>query len=254
VALTLLTVAAGACTESSRYEPTTTQVDGKTVFVIYPPPPCPANADCVPDIVIDKQFYGLDSTTPKPQYRTGPLFAVGPNREARVIPALTGDGYRVLALRTGSDWNLVFSPHTPAGDAFQRHVCEVLQDLPRDSYCVTKLGFATTQPFDPAVVTAPPGNGNGPAGTCDGTEATPPCGPGVVPGRYYPYTLAEGCDGRAFFDGSTWQLSLRPTQKQPPVRGWIIETQPKSARWTGTTGTDGLVPVPAGPPISCPTL
>lgn len=252
-ALALGVLAAGvvACSGSSRYEPTTTKVDGKTVFVIYPPPPCPRNASCTVDVVINKEFYGLDNATPKPQFRRGPLFAVGSNQEAHVISNLSGDSYRVLALRTGSSWNLAFSRKTPSGDSFERQICAVVEELPRDSYCVTKLGFATTEPFDPAKVAAPPGDGHGAAGTCDGTETAPPCGPGAVIGKYYPYTWAPDCSERAFFDGRTWQGTLRPTQRQPPNPGWIVLTGPNTARWTGANGTDGLSPA-TGPAPACP--
>ena len=128
---------------------------------------------------------------------------------------------------------------------------DVLESLPRESYCVTKLGFATTDPFDPAKVAAPPGSGKGPAGTCDGRETAPPCGPGVVVGTYYPYTWAQDCGARAYFDGHMWEGTLRPTQQQPPSRGWMILTAPTAARWTGSNGTDGLTPA-AGPATACP--
>src|SRR6266498_2932754 len=45
------------------------------------------------------------------------------------------------------------------------------------------------------------GNGAGPEGVCLGTETAPPCGPGAVPGRYYPCTLPLRCDGLVVFDG-----------------------------------------------------
>jgi hypothetical protein len=240
-----------ACSGPSRYEPTTTKVNGQTVFVIYPPP-CPKNADCATGVVIDKQLYGLGSEdTPRVQYRTGALYALGPNQEARAINSLTTATYRVLALRTGSSWTLAFSPGQPSSDAFQRQICQVLQSLPRDSYCVTRLGFATTDPFDPTKVAAPPGSGKGPAGTCDGRETAPPCGPGVVVGKYYPYTWPQDCGERAYFDGRVWQGTLRPTQQQPPSRGWMILTARSAASWTGSNGTDGLTPA-TGPAPACP--
>ena len=243
-------LAVGACSGSSRYEPTTTKVNGQTVFVIYPPPPCPKNATCVSGIIIDKQLYGLSLTIPKAPYRTGPLFAVGNNQEAHDIAGLSADGHHVLALRTGSEWGLALSPGQPRTDAFERQICAVMQDLPRDSYCVTKLGFTTTQPFDPSQVPAPPGNGHGPAGTCNGTETSPPCGSGVVIGKYYPYTWAPDCSERAFLDGKVWQGTLRAPQQQPPTKGWIILTQTNVARWTSPNGTDGLTPA-SGPPPAC---
>jgi hypothetical protein len=241
-----------ACSAPSRDEPTTTKVGSQTVFVIYPPPPCPKNADCAPGVIIDKQLYGLGwADSPKAQYRTGPLFAVGSNQEARVIASLTTATYRVVALRTGSNWGLAFSPAQPTGDSFQRQICQVLENLPRDSYCVTKLGFVATEPFDPAQVAPPAGKGHGRAGTCDGTETAPPCGPGVVIGKYYPYTWAPDCNERAYFDGRMWHGTLRATQEQPPNRGWMVLTDPNTARWTGTNGTDGLTPA-TGPASACP--
>ena len=250
--LALLVGSVVACSGPSRYEPTTTKVGGGTVFVIYPSPPCPKNADCAAGVVIDKQLYGLGAEdSPKAQYRTGPLFAVGSNQEAHLIASLTTSTYRVLALRTGSQWGLAFSPGRPTGESFQRQICQVLENLPRNSYCVTKLGFATTEPFDPSKVAAPPGNGHGPAGTCDGTETAPLCGAGAVVGKYYPYTWAPDCSERAFLNGRLWQGTLRPTQQQPPYRGWMTLTGPDTARWTGTNGTDGLTPA-TGPAPACP--
>lgn len=134
----------GACSGSTRYQPMATKVDGQTVFVIYSPPPCPKNASCAGGVIIDKQFYGLSVAVPKASYRLGPLFAVGRDQDAYLIPSVSTSAYRVLAVRTGSDWNLAFSAAVPRTDAFQRQICELTQDIPRDSYCVTHLGLTPT--------------------------------------------------------------------------------------------------------------
>jgi hypothetical protein len=247
-----LLAAAGCSHSSPSYEPTTTGVNGHTVFIIYSTP-CPKNASCPVQVVIDKQPYQYPDGAPKAAYRSRALFAVGPDEEAHLIPSLSTTAYRVLALRIGTTWALAYSAGIPNTPAVQRKICNLQEELPRDSYCVTHLGFATTEPFDPSRVPAPSGNGPGPAGTCNGTETAPPCGPGVVPGKYYPYTWAAGCSQRAFFDGRTWQGTLRPTQQQPPIKGWIILTEPNEARWTAPNGTDSLTPV-AGPPPTCPEI
>lgn len=138
-------LAAVGCSGSNRYEPTTTKVDGERVFVIYSPPPCPKTASCAAGVIIDKQFYGLSVAIPKVSERTGALFAVGRDEEAHLIPSVSTGTYRALALRRGSDWYIAFSPGFPSSDAVQRQICEVIQDIPAGSYCVTHLGFTPSQ-------------------------------------------------------------------------------------------------------------
>jgi hypothetical protein len=66
-----------------------------------------------------------------------------------------------------------------------------------------------------------PGNGLGPSGECTGHETAPPCGPGMVPNRYYPYTLPGRCDGRLILNGSRWRSGLPPPMPVPDLYVWV---------------------------------
>ena len=63
-----------------------------------------------------------------------------------------------------------------------------------------------------------PGNGLGPSGECTGRETVPPCGAGMIPGRYYAYTLPGTCDGRLILDGGHWRSELPPSMRSPLLR------------------------------------
>jgi hypothetical protein len=65
------------------------------------------------------------------------------------------------------------------------------------------------------------GNGLGPSGECTGRETAPPCGAGMVPGRYYAYTLPGRCDGRLVLDGGHWISSLPPPTPVPDIDVWV---------------------------------
>lgn len=145
VALLVAGSIVAGCSSQSRYEPTTTKVAGQTVYLIYPPPPCPKNASCAASVIINKQIYGLSVAIPKPAYRNGPLFAVAANTQARLIPGLSTASWRVLALGSGSTWSLAFSRGVPTTDAVQRQICELAQNIKKDSYCVAHLGFSPTE-------------------------------------------------------------------------------------------------------------
>ena len=126
--------------------PVTTVVGGRTVFVIHPAPPCPSNASCAPEVVINKHLWNFSDypSSPKPIYRTGPLYAVGPDKEAHLIAAVSTDRYQVVALRVGSNWYFAYSPGVPQDDAMQRSLCSLAESIPAGSYCVTHLGFSPT--------------------------------------------------------------------------------------------------------------
>ncbi len=64
------------------------------------------------------------------------------------------------------------------------------------------------------------GNGLGPSGECTGRETAPPCAAGMVPGRYYAYTLPGRCDGRLVLDGRHWFSSLPPPTNVPDIDVW----------------------------------
>lgn len=135
--LGLCLVVAAACSQSSsRYEPTTTRLGGRTVFIIYRPP-CPKNASCAAEVVINKQLYEYPGAPPRMTYRTGPLYAVGTDSEARTLSGVESTPSPVLALRIGTDWHVAipFSAY-PITATLQREICAVTVNDPR-SYCVT---------------------------------------------------------------------------------------------------------------------
>ena len=66
-----------------------------------------------------------------------------------------------------------------------------------------------------------PGNGLGPQGECSGRETAPPCGPGMVAGKYYEYTLPGRCDGRLIVDGRRWMSELPPSHPVPDMYVWV---------------------------------
>jgi hypothetical protein len=86
------------------------------------------------------------------------------------------------------------------------------------------------------------GNGLGPSGTCDGRETDPPCGPGVVPGRFYAYTVPGTCSGLLDFDGKQWVSELPPPNPVPAFDVWIQLSADGSVRWIAPTGSAGLIP------------
>ncbi len=86
-----------------------------------------------------------------------------------------------------------------------------------------------------------PGNGQGVDGSCAGTETTPPCGPGVVPGRLYPFTLFGSCWTTVRFDGKQWLSQLpMPTPASPTVPTAFPDPLPASRTthvWMSLQGT-----------------
>jgi hypothetical protein len=86
------------------------------------------------------------------------------------------------------------------------------------------------------------GNGLGPNGTCTGGEADAPCGPGVVPGRFYTYTVPGTCSGLVTFDGRQWVSELPPPNPVPNFDVWIQLGTDGSVRWIAPTGSVGFRP------------
>ncbi len=84
-----------------------------------------------------------------------------------------------------------------------------------------------------------------------GKESGPPCGPGVVVGQYYPYTLPGQCDGRIIFDGRTWQSELPPPTEVSPFPVWMGLTATGRLGFISPRGAVGFDPVGAGPPPPC---
>jgi hypothetical protein len=97
------------------------------------------------------------------------------------------------------------------------------------------------------------GDGLGPDGVCTGRETAPPCGPGVEPGRWYPYTLAIGCDAHTIFNGRRWLSTLGPpAAEQTPRPVWIKLRSPDDAGVLSPTMAIDYRPDPDGPATSCP--
>lgn len=86
------------------------------------------------------------------------------------------------------------------------------------------------------------GDGAGPDGTCNGTEQAPPCGPGVIPGRYYAYTMPGTCSGLVTFDGRQWVSELPPPSPTADYFVWIRLDPRGSVGWISPSGAVGLTP------------
>jgi hypothetical protein len=95
------------------------------------------------------------------------------------------------------------------------------------------------------------GNGSGPNGLCSGRETTPPCGRGVVVGKYYAYTLPEGCDGRISFNGRLWDSEMPPPANGPDLWVWMRLDPSGELRFISPEGTVGFTPDKGQPPPSC---
>ena len=81
------------------------------------------------------------------------------------------------------------------------------------------------------------GNGLGPSGECTGRETAPPCGPGMVPGRYYAYTLPGRCDGKLVLDGRPWRSTLPPSTDGPDIDVWAyVNLDGKTAGFIAPAG------------------
>jgi hypothetical protein len=86
-----------------------------------------------------------------------------------------------------------------------------------------------------------PGNGLGPSGECSGKETAPPCGPGMIPDRYYEYTLPGRCDGKLILDGRRWLSMLPPTTNGPSMNVWVsVYHGSKSAGFISPAGAVGF--------------
>lgn len=85
-----------------------------------------------------------------------------------------------------------------------------------------------------------PGNGSGPDGSCLGTETAPPCGPGMVAGQYYAYTLISSCTND-YIDGRWWTNEL--PGGSGPLDVWMSVTATgTNAGWIGPNGGVGFRP------------
>jgi hypothetical protein len=88
----------------------------------------------------------------------------------------------------------------------------------------------------------PAGNGVGTDGVCTGQETTPPCGPGIIPNRYYAYTMPGTCSGLIFFDGRQWVAELTPPTPVPDADVWMQLTAGGTHRWISPRGSVGFKP------------
>lgn len=126
-------------------------------------------------------------------------------------------------------------PHPPSAPA----PCPTGSDLPRI------VGGRYCGPNPPA------GDGSGPGGECTTLDTSPPCGPGVVPGRYYAYTLPGTCSGLVVFDGRQWLSELPPPTPVPAMEVWMALTAHGGAGFISPSGSVGFVPYTGQPLPSC---
>ncbi len=87
---------------------------------------------------------------------------------------------------------------------------------------------------------AGPGNGDGPDGTCNGTEKIPPCGPGVVLGRYYEYTMPGTCSGLIWFNNKQWVSELPPPSPTSNFYVWMRLGPGGTLGWVSPKGAVGF--------------
>ena len=129
-----------------------------------------------------------------------------------------------------------------------------------------RLGFPPSPPPCPTNLTTPtwndtfcgpkppPGNGFGPSGECTGRENAPPCGPGMIPGRYYAYTLPGRCDGRLIFGGKRWRSELPPPMPVPDMYVWMrIDANGRTAGFISPNGSVTIEPDTGQPASVCTT-
>ena len=97
-----------------------------------------------------------------------------------------------------------------------------------------------------------PGNGLGPSGECTGRETAPPCGPGMIPGRYYAYTLPGRCDGRLILDGGHWRSELPPAVPVADMYVWVsVGADRRTAGFISPNGSVGIEPDTGQPVTAC---
>jgi len=176
---------------------------------------------------------------------------------------------RAVALNpkdANAHWNLGLALthlHTAAGN--ERATVELNKALKLNPQLLPK-GSPPLPPACPAHQSAPTfnetycgptptqGNGYGPSGECTGRETAPPCGPGMIPNRYYAYTLPGRCDGRLILDGRRWRSELPPQMPVPDQYGWgKVSANGKSAGWISPHGIFGFDPDTGQPPSVCTT-
>jgi len=116
---------------------------------------------------------------------------------------------------------------------------------PTDQYVPTMASGSFCGPTPGA------GSGLGPGGTCTGQETDAPCGPGVVSGQYYAYTVPGTCSGLLTFDGRQWVSELPPPNPVPAFDVWIQLSADGSVRWIAPTGSVGLMPYVGQSPAPC---
>ena len=105
--------------------------------------PCPKNATCANQFVINKVFYQAPGPIPKQtigQVRSTPLETARKLGLSRAMALET----EVLALRVGPTWELAFGPANPGDAAKDRQLCSLTENLRPDDPCVTKFGSPAT--------------------------------------------------------------------------------------------------------------
>ena len=81
-------VALGVLLSSGSGAPITSVIGGQRVFRITFPK-CPPNISCPAEVRIGRTPYQYPNSILRAEYRSGPLYGVGSDVEARIIPALS---------------------------------------------------------------------------------------------------------------------------------------------------------------------
>ena len=160
---------------------------------------------------------------------TGPqLRANGPSVPARSSPASSIPGSTPQGHSTTSGQSV-----SPADES----------QLPPDPPpCPAHLATPSTATGRYCGPSPGPGNGSGPNGSCTGNETGPPCGPGVIPDRYYAFTMPGTCSGLVTFDGKRWVSELPPPSPSPDLYVWMRLGVGGSVGWISPSGAVTLAP------------
>lgn len=167
-----------------------------------------------------------------------------------------GDGWASGRLATGAPTSIASQGHVNASSPAQsaRSSAARAHPAPRPAPCPSGLTIPSVSTGSYCGPPPPEGNGLGPGGECTGKETIAPCGPGVVPGRYYAYTLPASCDGLIIFDGRKWLSELPHSSPSTSYqRVWMaMRGGPvASTGFISPYGVVGFIPYVGQPIPSC---
>lgn len=155
---------------------------------------------------------------------SGPHLAASPPARVRAVPSMTTTGGASLAKRpaAGTSYGQIDRPVAPSPCTSQAE-----PTMASGRFCGPVPG---------------PGSGLGADGQCTGQETAAPCGPHVVVGRFYAYTVPGSCSGLLTFDGRLWVSELSPPSPVPDFYVWIQLGVDGSVRWISPNGSVSLRP------------